>query len=136
MQKFHGIMTTSNPSKVPKIWEVNHVTGKYTGRNETEYGSKISLWVPVPRHGEHLPGIFLRLSNPSGTAYTRLTAEEFAELYTFIRHNYAPANEALSKAAHLTKIYSAAERALAIESGLITPEQIAAELEDTSLIDT
>jgi len=123
MQKFHGTMVTVNPSKVPKIWEVNHVTGKYIGRNSTEYGSKLSIWVPVPRHGDHLPGIFLRLSNPSGTAYARLTSEEFAELYVFFRHNYAPAGEALSKAEALCKIYSEAERALALEAGITIPTE-------------
>lgn len=120
MQKFHGTMVTVNPTKVPKIWEEHHVTGKYVGRNSTEYGSKLSLWVPYPRHGDHLPGIFIRLANPSGTAYARLTGEEFADLYTFFRHHHQPAIVALQKATDLSKIYSAAERALAIEAGYST----------------
>lgn len=114
MQKFRGTITSSTPATVPKIWEAHLETGKYTGRNGEQYGSKISMWVPVPRHGEHLPGIFIRLSNPSGSAYTRLTADELSDLFVFFRHNYQPAYQAVAKAQELSEIYSEAERALTI----------------------
>lgn len=114
MQKFQGTITTHNPTAVPKIWEAHHDTGRYQGRNSKDYASKLSVWVPVPRTGEHVAGVFIRLSNPVGTSYARLTAEEFAELFTFFRTNYKAAAAALEKASTLTQIYSEAERALVI----------------------
>lgn len=117
MQKFHGTMVTVTPQKVPKIWEQHLATGHYKGRNDNEYASKISLWVPQPRHGGHIEGIFIRLSNPSGTAYARLSSDEFAELYTFFRHNYQPAVDALAEAKSLVEIYRSAERTLLEATG-------------------
>jgi hypothetical protein len=117
VQKFTGTISTRRIAKVPKIWEVHHETGEYFAGSETPYHSKMSIWVPTPRHGEHLPGIFLRLSNPGGSTYTRMSGDEFAELYTFFRHNHAPAVEAFAKAEARLKIYREAERALLIEGG-------------------
>lgn len=123
MQKFTGTITTHNPTRVKKLWEVKHDTGEYEGRNGQQYSSKLALWVPYPRNGEHKAGIFIRLSNPLGSSYARLSADEFADLYVFFRHNYAPAVAALQKAQAYTTLYSEAERALAIEQGLFKPER-------------
>jgi len=120
MQKFQGTITSHSPTAVPKIWEAHHATGAYLGRNSKEYSSKLSVWVPVPRTGEHVAGVFIRLSNPIGTSYARLTADEFAELFTFFRSSFKPAAAALEKAETLTQIYREAERALALEAGEFT----------------
>ncbi len=117
MQKLTGTITTRRISKVPKIWEVHHETGEYHAGGEKPYYSKLSVWVPAPRHGEHLPGIFLRLSNPGGSTYTRMSGDEFAELYSFFRHNHAPAVEAYEEAEARLKIYREAERTLLVNDG-------------------
>ncbi len=116
MQKFHGRITAYTPTKVPKLWETNHDTGKYFGRDGHEYSSKLSLWVPVPRNGEHLAGVFLRLSNPSGSSYTRMDRTELAELYTFFRSSFPDAQKALNKAESLLALYKEAEKSLIINS--------------------
>lgn len=113
MQKFTGTMTNSNPiGKVPKIWSKDHKTGEYSGRDSKTYHSKITLWVPHPRHGDHVPGIFIRLANQNGFAYARLTSEEFAELYTFFRTQYNAAAEALAKAEEEISHYRTLEKEL------------------------
>lgn len=121
MQKFTGhISHRTDVKAVPKIWEVHHDTGKYIGRDGKEYSSKLSVWVPKPRNGEHRPGIFIRLANPNGFCYTRLDSGEFAELYTFIRTMFARANQAYEEAEADCNFYREAERALAIKQGRFT----------------
>lgn len=122
MQKFHGQITTSTPRKVQRIWEAKHITGKYG--DQDEHGSRITVWVPTPRHGEHKPGIFIRLSNPSGSAYARLTGEEFADLYSFLRHIHRPATEAYAQAEEFCAIYSEAERALLKARGHVFTDEV------------
>lgn len=116
-QKFTGVVTTHKISRVPKIWEAHHETGEYTSGSGGTYHSKLSVWVPAPRHGEHLPGIFIRLSNPGGSSYARLSGKELAELYTFFRHIHAPAVEAYNEAETRLEIYRSAERTLLEASG-------------------
>jgi len=112
MQKFHGRITAYTPTKVPKLWEVSHDTGSYTGRDGHPYASKLTLWVPLPRNGEHLPGVFLRLSNPSGSSYTRMDRTELAELYTFFRSSFPDAQTAFEEASRLLSLYKEAEKTL------------------------
>lgn len=116
MQKFHGRITSYTPTKVPKLWEVNHDTGSYTGRDSHTYSSKLTLWVPLPRNGQHLPGVFLRLSNPSGSCYTRMDRTELAELYTFFRSSFPDAQTAFDKAENLLEIYKEAEKTLTLDN--------------------
>ena len=115
ISKFSGYIQTRPERRVPKLWEVHHDTGAYT-QGETTYHSKVSLWVPTPRTGAHLPGIFIRLSNPAGRAFARLSPEEFSNLYSFFRTYLTEATEALAEATKLSEIYSSAERALWLES--------------------
>ncbi len=115
ISKFSGYIQTRPDKRVPKLWEVHHATGAYV-QGDTTYSSKLSLWVPTPRTGAHIPGIFIRLSNPAGRAFARLTPQEFADLYSFFREQLAPATEALQQATSLAEIYTAAERALWLET--------------------
>ncbi len=112
LTRFRGTINATEIRKVPKIWQQEHKLGSYESKDGNTYSSKLSLWVPSPRNGEHIPGIFLRLANPVGSAYTRLTPSEFADLYTFFRTNLAPAQEAIIQAAKLIEIYRSAERTL------------------------
>ncbi len=115
MDRFTGTIHSVKPRPVPKIWEAHHDTGAYES-GDTIHHSKIALWVPTPRQGNHQPGIFMRLSNPLGTVYTRMSGEEFADLYTFFRTTFSEATAALTQAQIFTQIYSAAERALLAET--------------------
>lgn len=125
MQKFHGTITNQNPiAKVPKIWEEHILTGEYDGKDGHKYSTKISLWVPHPRQGNHKPGIFLRIANPNGFSYTRLTGDEFADLYTFFRTNFSAATEAYAEAESALARYKVLERTLWIKD-----QPTAAELE-------
>ncbi len=111
VQKFTGTIITKQPKAVPKLWEAKIDIGTYESGEKT-YSSKISLWVPAPRQGTHIPGIFMRLSNPSGSAYTRMSLAEFTDLYTFIRSTYREAMDAFEKASQYSQLYAGAERAL------------------------
>lgn len=108
---FRGTINTTPIKRVPKLWQADHLLGAYHSGDKT-YSSKLTLWVPTPRTGEHLPGVFLRLANPVGTSYTRLTPSEFSDLYTFLRSSLSDAEEALHQAKNLIEIYRSAERTL------------------------
>lgn len=114
MQRFSGTIHSRTPRSVPKLWTASIDIGEYTS-GDKQHASKFTLWVPTPRQGTHVPGIFMRLSNPVGTSYSRMSSEEFADLYTFIRTTYSDATAAIKQAQDYAHIYSAAERALALE---------------------
>lgn len=113
--RFTGQITTRPEKRVPKEWEAHLDTGAYI-QGETTYHSKFSIWVPTPRNGMHMPSIFIRLSNPSGRSFARLTADELSDLYGFIRTNHTTAIEALAQAQDLSTIYREAERTLWLAS--------------------
>lgn len=114
--KFRGTIQSTPIKQVPKLWEARHNTGAYTANDGHEYNSLVRLWVPTPRQGSHLPRCFIGLSNPTGSSFARLTSSELADLYTFIRTEFEPAQTAIAQAQALSDIYSEAERALFIAS--------------------
>ncbi len=69
---------------VPKLAKASLLVGIYGEHQDRPLGSTLALWVPVPTKFDHLPGIFLRLGNASGSVYTRMTPDDLAKLSAFI----------------------------------------------------
>jgi len=116
LERFRGTINATEIRKVPKIYQSDISVGAYESIDGNTYSSKFAIWVPKPRNGEHTAGIFIRLSNPNGSAYSRLTPTEFADLYSFLRSELDPAQHARSRAQHLIDIYRSAEKQLFEES--------------------
>lgn len=117
--RVEGTFRSRRFRRTAKIWESIHDTGAY-GYNDTVRFSKISIYVPQPRNGEHAPGVFVRLSNPAGSALARLTPAELSALGEFILSVLQPATTAYNEAHSQIQIYQEAERTLILNKSSTT----------------
>lgn len=73
VQRFNGtIQARPTRAKRVKLYNKQILLGAYTIDGK-EYSSKIDIFVYLPGSVEHVPGLFLRLSNPIGQSYSRIT---------------------------------------------------------------
>ncbi len=57
-----------------------------------------STWVPLPTQADHIPGIMIALSNPSGRCFSRLSTLEVDKLTQFLLDASGPLTTALATA--------------------------------------
>ncbi len=77
-----GKLTSTYRKKLTRLFTTKLKIG-FLPADESVYTS-IQVFVPVPTDINHVPGVFLTLSNPFGQAFTRLTLEDLDNIIEWL----------------------------------------------------
>jgi len=109
-QQIHGTVRTNNLRQTTKIFQAKLKTAAWIDNTSNVHLNTIDTWVGSPRSTNHLPGIFLRISTPSASAYIRMTTTEYIELIEFLSAQLEPLTEAIKSAEFIVDILIEAEK--------------------------
>jgi len=76
--------------------------GKVLLSNDQEAYTTLSAWIPIPVQADHLPGIMIALSNPSGRTFVRLNPDDLANIHLFFQTLINTFSEPLEKAQQIS----------------------------------